>query len=81
MPARAAGLPPMPYIEFDLKDNSAAKQVFADAMIRRGILIHPNHHWFICEEMGGNDIDIAVQNAKLAFEDVKHFLSKNASES
>ncbi|HBO94782.1 MAG TPA: aspartate aminotransferase family protein, partial [Gammaproteobacteria bacterium] len=74
VPARAAGLPPMPYIEFDLKDNSAAKQVFADAMIRRGILIHPNHHWFICEEMGGNDIDIAVQNAKLAFEDVKHFL-------
>ncbi|MEU4768121.1 aminotransferase class III-fold pyridoxal phosphate-dependent enzyme [Actinosynnema sp. NPDC023794] len=63
IPARPIGLAPTPWLEFHYEDdriNQVASQAFYATTLREGLLLHPSHHWFVCEAMRERDIDQAV---------------------
>lgn len=68
--AVARGAPQMPYLEFTHRDEAqreAAKTAFFTETIRRGILLHPNHHWYLCAAMGEEDVDAALAACEAGF--------------
>jgi len=64
---RQSGPVQMPLIMFH-DDSSLAKGYFwANALIKRGVYVHPWHNMFICAAMTETDIDTALQAADDAF--------------
>jgi glutamate-1-semialdehyde 2,1-aminomutase len=62
--ARTMGLPPMPYLVFTDRDpavRETAKQVFYRETTRRGVLFHPNHHWFVSAAHTDQDLAHALE--------------------
>lgn len=77
--ARAVGFAPMPFIEFAYGSpelDLAARRHFCRAMIQRGVLVHPSHHWLINAAVTESDIDAAVEIAGDAFADTDQLLKK-----
>jgi glutamate-1-semialdehyde 2,1-aminomutase len=68
LPARVVGAPQMPFLRFPDQDVRAqlAKRVFYTGTVRRGILFHPNHHWYICAATTEQDIDMALAASREA---------------
>ena len=61
--------PPMPFLRFDHPDpetNDALKTAFYDAILARGVLLHPRHMWFISYAHQAADIDTTLEHARSA---------------
>jgi glutamate-1-semialdehyde aminotransferase len=59
--AEVIGAPPLPMISFFEKDpkiREAVKMTFFTETAKRGVLLHPNHCWFL--SMAHTDKDVAV---------------------
>ncbi|WP_086706771.1 aminotransferase class III-fold pyridoxal phosphate-dependent enzyme [Streptomyces antimycoticus] len=70
VPAGPVGLAPTPYLEFHYpsgEERRLAAEVFYATTLRAGVLFHPGHHWFVCEAMTSQDIDLAVRAAHAGF--------------
>lgn len=71
--ARMIGHPATPFIEFDYQSQHArerAMRLFCNGMLRRGILLSPAHHWFLCASMQEHDIAQTVAAAQEVFDDL-----------
>jgi len=58
--AKTVGLAPMPFLVFTDPDpaiRETAKYLFYREVTRRGVLLHPNHHWFV--SAAHTDADLA----------------------
>jgi glutamate-1-semialdehyde aminotransferase len=71
VPALSYGepFPPMPFLRFDHPDpatNDALRTRFYEAMLERGVLLHPRHMWFISYAHQAADIDITLEHARTA---------------
>ncbi|WP_425258887.1 aminotransferase class III-fold pyridoxal phosphate-dependent enzyme [Rubrivivax sp. RP6-9] len=61
--------PPMPFLWFrhpHPQKNEALRTAFFDAMLERGVLLHPRHMWFISHAHQGTDIDTTLEHAHSA---------------
>ena len=61
--------PPMPFLRFEHPDpetNNALRTAFYEAMLVRGVLLHPRHMWFISYAHKAADIDITLEHARSA---------------
>ncbi|MDP9088285.1 MAG: aminotransferase class III-fold pyridoxal phosphate-dependent enzyme [Pseudomonadota bacterium] len=61
--------PPMPFLRFNHprpEMNDALRTAFYEAMLVRGVLLHPRHMWFISYAHQGADIDTALEHARSA---------------
>jgi glutamate-1-semialdehyde 2,1-aminomutase len=77
--ARAVGVAPMPYLVFTYSDpeiRETAKYVFYRETTRRGLLLHPNHHWFVSAAHGDQDLAFTLQVCETAFRTVKAELAR-----
>ncbi len=77
--AKAVGLPPMPYLTFTYAEpevREAAKYAFYRQIARRGILLHPNHHWFVCGSHTEQDLADTLEACEDAFRAVKEALAQ-----
>lgn len=71
IPALSYGepFPSMPFLRFshpDPETNDSLRAVFYEAMLERGILLHPRHMWFISYAHQAADIDITLEHARTA---------------
>ncbi len=74
VPAQPCGAPQMPYLEFayaEAAEREAAKTAFYTETVRRGVLLHPNHHWYISAAMEEGDIDAALAACEAGFAAVR----------
>jgi glutamate-1-semialdehyde 2,1-aminomutase len=77
--AEAVGLPPMPFLVFTYADpevKETARYVFYKETTRRGILFHPNHHWFVCAAHSEQDLAHTLEISGDAFRLVKKELAR-----
>ncbi len=61
--------PPMPFLRFDHphpETNDALRTAFYEAMLERGVLLHPRHMWFISYAHQAADIDLTLEHARTA---------------
>lgn len=61
--------PPMPFLRFDHPHpatNDAMRAAFYEAMLERGVLLHPRHMWFISYSHQPADIDTTLEHARSA---------------
>jgi glutamate-1-semialdehyde 2,1-aminomutase len=68
--ARPRGYPQMPFLEFIHPDEGAAnlaRSAFFTETIRRGILLHPSHHWYVSAAMEERDVDRALEACEAGF--------------
>jgi glutamate-1-semialdehyde aminotransferase len=59
--------PPMPFLRFDHlhpETNDAMRAAFHEAMLERGVLLHPRHMWFISFAHQRTDIDTTLEHAR-----------------
>lgn len=59
VPAIPVGHPSMPFLRFNYQSearNKRAMKFFCNGMLRRGILMTPEHHWFVAYAMSESDI-------------------------
>jgi glutamate-1-semialdehyde aminotransferase len=68
LPAVVEGVPQMPFLRFADQETMRA---FYRATIRRGIFLHPNHHWYVSAAMTEQDIDLAVAACRQAAREVR----------
>ena len=71
VPAGSYGepFPPMPFLRFDHphpQTNDALRTAFYEAMLERGVLLHPRHMWFISYAHQRADIDTTLEHARSA---------------
>lgn len=64
---RQTGPVQMPQILFGEDPDFAIGFAWAEAMLARGIYVHPWHNMFLCAAMTGNDIDQTIAAARDAF--------------
>jgi glutamate-1-semialdehyde 2,1-aminomutase len=77
--AQAVGLPPMPFLAFTAADpevRETAKYAFYRETTRRGLLFHPNHHWFVCASHTEQDLAHTLEVSEAAFRAVKQALAR-----
>lgn len=75
--AEATGLPWTPFIKFNYRLDSLcdiALRLFCNGMLRRGILLSPVHHWFVCTSMRSEDIDYTVDAARDVFAEIRRVI-------
>ena len=61
--------PPMPFLRFDHphpETNDALRTAFYEAMLERGVLLHPRHMWFISYAHQRPDIDTTLEHVRSA---------------
>ena len=59
----------MPFLRFDHPDpetNDALRTAFYEAMLERGVFLHPRHMWFISLAHQAADIDTTLEHARSA---------------
>ena len=71
VPALSFGepFPPMPFLKFNHphpETNDALRTAFCEAMLERGVLLHPRHMWFISYAHQAADIDTTLEHARSA---------------
>jgi glutamate-1-semialdehyde 2,1-aminomutase len=69
-----SGPPAMPFLRFE--DDADLRQVaaFSDAAIRRGVLLHPVHNWFLSTAHTPDDVAWALDRTDDAFAEAKSVL-------
>jgi glutamate-1-semialdehyde aminotransferase len=75
--AHSIGVAPMPFLTFryaDAEVRETAKYVFYREATRRGVLLHPNHHWFVCAAHTEADVAHTLEVAEDGFRAVKEAL-------
>jgi glutamate-1-semialdehyde aminotransferase len=73
LPAQVVGVAQMPFVRFT---DPAAQRVFYRETIRRGVLFHPNHHWYLSAAMTPGDIDHALTASRQAAATVRQVLDR-----
>ena len=76
--ARTIGIAPMPFLIFAQDDpavRETAKYVFFRETTRRGLLLHPNHHWFVSAAHTEQDLAHTLEICEDAFREVKSELA------
>jgi len=68
---RQTGPVQMPQVLFDGDPDFRTGFAFAEAMLERGVYVHPWHNMFLCAAMTEADIDFAVRAADGAFAQVR----------
>ncbi|GHJ29769.1 aspartate aminotransferase family protein [Streptomyces hygroscopicus] len=71
VPARVRGVPQMPFLAFTHPDpgrSRAMQDAFFAETTRRGVLLHPTHHWFVCAATTDADLDHTLAACDAAFE-------------
>jgi glutamate-1-semialdehyde aminotransferase len=77
--ANSIGVAPMPFLTFRYAEpevREAAKYVFYRETTRRGVLLHPNHHWFLCAAHTDQDVAHTLEVAEAGFRAVKDALAR-----
>ncbi|MGB3625095.1 MAG: aminotransferase class III-fold pyridoxal phosphate-dependent enzyme [Henriciella sp.] len=72
LPFNQTGPVQMPLFLFDDDPDFRIGFAWSEAMLRRGIYVHPWHNMFFCQAMSEHDMDLTITAAIEAFEDVKH---------
>lgn len=75
--AKIYGLPVIPMLRFIYKDeglNLKCKEYFFSEMIQKGILLHPNHHWFLSLAHTDKDVDDTLNAAESCFSKLKNII-------
>ncbi|MFF3643620.1 aspartate aminotransferase family protein [Streptomyces sp. NPDC002564] len=70
VPAEVRGVPQMPFLTFTHPDPGRARlmqDAFFRETTRRGVLLHPTHHWFICAATTDADLDRTLAACDEAF--------------
>lgn len=73
IPAKVVGYPPMPFMRFEMlsaSDRRAAQQLFYAETARRGILLHPEHQWFVSASHTFADVETTLEACNHAFRTV-----------
>lgn len=60
IPAKFIGFNTMPFVEFVGENKEQIKKYFFKYCIKNGILLHPNHHWYISSSHTLEDINFAL---------------------
>ena len=68
---RQTGPVQMPLFLFDEDPDFRTGFAWSEAMLRRGIYVHPWHNMFLCQAMTEADIDMTIAAAADAFAEVK----------
>lgn len=74
VPAKTIGFPSTPFIGFEYRTAARcqmAMRLFCNGMLRRGVLLTPEHHWFLCVSMEEKDIDHTIHAASETFRDMR----------
>ena len=77
--AQAIGVAPMPFLQFTYADpeiRETAKYIFYRETTRRGLLLHPNHHWFVCAAHTEQDMARTLEISEGAFRAMKTELAR-----
>lgn len=77
--AKTVGLPPMPYLTFTYTDpevRETAKYVFFRETTRQGVLLHPNHHWFVSGSHTEQDLAYTLEVCAEGFRAVQAALAR-----
>ena len=77
--AGTIGVAPMPFLVFADPDpavRETAKFVFYRETTRRGLLLHPNHHWFVSAAHTEQDLAHTLEICREAFAAVKGELAR-----
>ena len=75
--ANMVGLPVIPMFKFvypDEQHNSKCRTIFFSEVIKRGIMLHPTHHWFLSTAMTDKDVDDTLNAAEAGFKKLKKAL-------
>jgi glutamate-1-semialdehyde aminotransferase len=78
--AQMVGLPVIPMLKFcssNDEKNEKFKKIFFSELIKRGIFLHPNHHWFLSLAHSNKDIEITLNAADFAFKVIRKKLHNN----
>ncbi|WP_327305692.1 aminotransferase class III-fold pyridoxal phosphate-dependent enzyme [Streptomyces sp. NBC_01298] len=68
--AEVVGVPQMPFLRFTHPDDAVRARIqdaFYTETVRRGVLLHPNHHWYVCGAMTEEDIRKALDATAAGF--------------
>ncbi|WP_416971051.1 aspartate aminotransferase family protein [Streptomyces sp. 4F14] len=68
--AHVLGVPQMPFMRFRHTDDRVRRNIqdaFYTETTRRGVLFHPNHHWYINAAMTHDDIETALDATAAGF--------------
>ncbi len=70
IPAEVVGLPVSPFLIFDESDTAGCdrKVRFFTEVVRRGVLLHPNHQWFLSAAHTEEDVQISLDACRSAFD-------------
>lgn len=77
--AEAIGVAPMPYMVFTYADpevRETARYLFYRETTRRGVLLHPGHHWFVSAAHTDSDLAHTLEVSGEAFQLVKEELGR-----
>jgi glutamate-1-semialdehyde 2,1-aminomutase len=69
-----SGPPAMPFLRFDSDNDLAAAAAFTNAAVRRGVLFHPVHNWFISTAHTEDDVAWALDRTDDAFAEARSLL-------
>jgi glutamate-1-semialdehyde aminotransferase len=70
IPTTLLGYPPMPFMRFDIPEPEERNRVvstFYRATTESGLLLHPEHQWFLSAAHSASDIDRALEACDAAF--------------
>ena len=72
LPARVVGLPVSPMLLFhdpaEHPDAPRLKATFYQETLRRGVVLHPNHQWFLSAAHTRDDVEAAIDACRAALE-------------
>lgn len=69
--ASVVGFPPCPFLVFTAASDGARRRdqaTFFGETTRRGVLFHPNHHWFVSSSHTEDDVARTLDACRAAFE-------------
>jgi glutamate-1-semialdehyde 2,1-aminomutase len=67
IPAEAVGLPISPFLRFD-ESAGRAKARFYQETLRRGVMFHPNHQWFLSAAHTDDDVAVTLDACRAAMD-------------
>jgi glutamate-1-semialdehyde 2,1-aminomutase len=81
-PARVLGVPQMPFLRFEHPDSTlrqAMQDAFYTETTRSGVLLHPNHHWYICAAMTDGNVEDALRACWSGFTAIGDLIERGAT--
>jgi glutamate-1-semialdehyde 2,1-aminomutase len=69
LPATVVGLPISPFLEFaDTPHGTRLKKTFYRETLRRGVMLHPNHQWYLSAAHTTDDVEATLAACRAALE-------------